>query len=95
VLAEPTHSWNRASRTDLDHDKLLALRNPGFQMPNLLVAPVFDPVRVVEHQNVRPGYGATRWASRYRRDEPKIVIVDYGNHVVGRPGSLRTFVDAL
>ena len=64
MLTEPTYSGNRASSTDLNRDKILALRNPIFQMPNLLVGPILYPVRVVEHQDVRPGGRATEWTRR-------------------------------
>jgi hypothetical protein len=64
-------------------------------MPNLLVGPVFYPVRVVEHQNVRSGYGAPGWAFWYWRNEPKIALVNHKNHVICGPGTLRAFVDAL
>nr|WP_250477300.1 hypothetical protein [Caballeronia sp. INML1] len=71
------------------------LRNPAFKFADLPLRLGFDPVRIVEHEDIGLRNGAARRARWDRRIEAKAVIIDDGRYVVRGPGLLRTLVDTL
>jgi hypothetical protein len=85
-LREVAHVWNVQAGSDFYDDGTAHPFQPALAAQGLGCLVFGDPIPVIEHQHVWPGYTATMWTNRQLSYELAAAYVDHRIERVGCPG---------
>lgn len=95
MLIEIPHRWHMGACAQLDDDWMLRLAKPCLQPRLLCVRPIWDPLGIVEHQDIWTCQSATLGASGQFAKPLTLRFIDDGRQRRCRPDFLRARPRAL